>query len=99
MITGLRNHAFHGICKKGNNKNFVKNIDIIYSILFLLIIVHGTYVFVWNVLLSKQSTIIKSPNEDEKRTRRSLAIIATVSSKPSRKKNIFFSKVFSEVLL
>ena len=70
ITTGLRNHAFHSICKKRNNKNSIKNIDIIYSILFSLIIVHGTYVLVWNVLLSKQSTSIKLPNEDEKRTMR-----------------------------
>ena len=70
MISGLRNHAFHSICKKCNNKNSIKNIDIIYSILFSLIIVHGTYVLVWNVLLIKQSTSIKLSNEDEKRTMR-----------------------------
>ena len=54
--------------KRSLNKNSLENIDIIYAFLFLLIIVHGTYVLVWNNLLSKQSTIIKLPNEDEKRT-------------------------------
>ena len=47
-------------------------------------IVYGTYVLVWNNLLSKQSTRIKLPNKDEKRTIRELAIIATVSTKPSQ---------------
>ena len=68
MITGLRYDVFHSIRKKRDDKNPLKNIDIIYAFLFLLIIVHGTYVLVWNNLLSKQSTSIKLPNEDEKRT-------------------------------
>ena len=68
MITGLRYDAFHSIRKKFNDKDSLKNIDIIYAFLFSLIIVHGTYVLVWNNLLSKQPTRIKLPNEDEKRT-------------------------------
>ena len=68
MITGLRYAAFHSIRKKFNDKDSLKNIDIIYAFLFSLTIVHGTYVLVWNNLLSKQPTRIKLPNEDEKRT-------------------------------
>ena len=43
MITGLRYDAFHSIRKKFNDKDSLKNIDIIYAFLFSLIIVHGTY--------------------------------------------------------
>ena len=68
MITGLRYDAFHIIHKKRNDKNYHKNIDIIYAFSFSLIIVHGTYVLVWNNLLSKQPTSIKLRNEDEKKT-------------------------------
>ena len=60
--------AFHSIRKKHNRKNSLKNIDIIYAFLFSLMIIHETYVLVWNDLLSKQSTSIKLSNEDEKRT-------------------------------
>ena len=59
---------FFTVSVKNNNKNSLKNIDIIYAFLFLLVIVLGTYVLVWNNVLSKQSTSIKLPNEDEKRT-------------------------------
>ena len=68
MIFGLRDDAFYSIHKKHNHKNYLKNIDLIYAFLFSLIIVHGTYVLVWNSLSSKQSISIKLPNEDEKRT-------------------------------
>ena len=68
MITGLRYDAFHSIRKKRNDENYHKNINIIYTFLFSLIIVHGTYVLVWNNLLSTQPTSIKLPNEDEKKT-------------------------------
>ena len=68
MITGLRYDAFHSIHKKCRDEISLRNIDIIYPVLFSLIIVYGTYVLVWNNLLSKQSTSIESPNEDEKRT-------------------------------
>ena len=44
MITGLRYDAFHIIRKKFNDKDSLKNIDIIYAFLFSHIIVHGTYV-------------------------------------------------------
>ena len=44
MITGLRYDAFHSIRKKFNDKDSLKNIDIIYAFLFSHIIVHGTYV-------------------------------------------------------
>ena len=67
MVTGLRFDVFHSIRKKRNNKNSLKNNGIVYAFLFLLIIVHGTYVLAWNNLLSKQSTSVKLPNEDEKR--------------------------------
>ena len=39
MITGLRYDAFHSIPEKRNDKDFLKNIDIIYAFLFSLIIV------------------------------------------------------------
>ena len=68
MITGLRYDVFHSIRNRRNHKNSLKNTDIIYAFLFLLIIVHGTCVLVWNNL-SKQSTSIKLPNEDEKNFR------------------------------
>ena len=68
MITGLRYDAFHSIRKKRRDEISLRNIDIIYPVLFSLIIVYGTYVLVWNNLLSKQSTSIELPNEDEKRT-------------------------------
>ena len=68
MISDLRYNAFHSICKKHNDKNSHKNIDINYAFLFSLIVVYGTYVLVWNNWLSKQPTSIKLPNEDEKRT-------------------------------
>ena len=96
MITGLRYDAFHSICKKFNNKDSLKNNDIIYAFLFSLIIVYGTYVLVWNNLLSKQSMRIKLPNKDEKRTIRELAIIATMFQ---RSPVNFFSKVFPKILL
>ena len=96
MITGLRYDAFHSICKKFNDKDSLKNNDIIYVFLFSFIIVYGTYVLVWNNLLSKQSTRIKLPNEDEKRTIRELAIIATMLQ---RSPVNFFSKVFPKILL
>ena len=67
MITGLRYDAFHSIRKKRMNKDSLKNIDLIYAFLFLLIIVHGPCVLVSNNLLSKESTRIKLRNEDEKR--------------------------------
>ena len=54
--------------KKCNNKNSLKNIDMIYAFLFSLVVVHGTYVLVGNNLLSKQLTSIKLPNEGENRT-------------------------------
>ena len=69
MITGLTYDAFHSIRKNRNEKNYLRNIDIIYAFLFLLIMGHRTYVLVWNNLLSKQSTSIKLPD---------------VSSQPSR---------------
>ena len=68
MITGLRYDAFHSIRKKRRDEISLRNSDIIYPVLFSLIIVYGTYVLVWNNLLSKQSTSIELPNEDEKRT-------------------------------
>ena len=68
MITGLRCDAFHSIYKKCNDENSLKNINIIYAFSFSLITVHVAYMLVWNNLLSKQSTNIKLPNEDEKRT-------------------------------
>ena len=63
-VTGLRYDAFHSIRKKHNDEYSVKNI----AFLFSLIIVHRTYVLVWNSLLNKQSTSIKLPNENERRT-------------------------------
>ena len=39
MITGLRYDAFHSTRKKRNDKDFLKNIDIVYAFLFSLIIV------------------------------------------------------------
>ena len=90
----LRCHAFHSICKKRSNENYLKNIDIIYAFLFLLFIVHGTYVLVWNNLLSKQSTSIKLPNKDEKRTIWYLAIAATMFQASQCK--IYFFRSFSQ---
>ena len=49
----LRCDAFHSTRKNRSNKNYLKNIDIIYAFLFLLFIFHGTYVLAWNNLLSK----------------------------------------------
>ena len=83
MITGLRYDAFHSIHKKFDDKDSLKNIDIIYAFLFSLIIVHGTYVLVWNNLLSKQPTRIKLPNEDEKITIRKLAVATTIFQRSS----------------
>ena len=47
MITGLRYDVFHSTRKKRNNKDSIKNIDMIDAFLFSLIIVHGTYVLGW----------------------------------------------------
>ena len=49
---------------------------------------------VWNNLLSKQSTSIKLPNKDEKRTIRYLAIAATMFQGSQWK--IYFFRSFSQ---
>ena len=90
----LRCDAFHSTRKNHSNKNYLKNIDIIYAFLFLLFIFHGTYVLVWNNLLSKQSTSIELPSKDEKRTIRYLAIVATMFQASQWK--IYFFKSFSQ---
>ena len=48
MITGMM--LFTVSVKNFNNKNYLKNIKIIFAFLFLLIVGHGTYVLVWNNL-------------------------------------------------
>ena len=63
MITSFRHNSFHSICEKRNDKNSLKNIDIVYAFLLSLIIVHGTYVLVLNNSSSKQLTSIKLPDE------------------------------------